>query len=77
MTTPDSIPDGFKWFEEFKIMKQDIEKLKKIVSGLHNEIGKLHFQNFQMAVAEVCKMNDINIDDYKKKDEPPKYDTPN
>jgi hypothetical protein len=63
--------------EELKIMKQDIEKLKKIAKDLHNEIGKIHFHNLQMAVAEVCKMNDINMDDYKKQDEPPNYDIPN
>ena len=77
MTTPEGVPEGFKWFEEFKQMKQDIEKLKKIVKELNNEIGKIHFHNLQMAVSEFCKMNDINMDDYKKKDEPPKYDIPN
>jgi len=58
--------------EELKMMKQDIEKLKKIVKELNNEIGKIHFHNLQMAVAEVCKMNNINMDYYKKKDEPTK-----
>jgi hypothetical protein len=77
MTTPEGAPEGFKWFEEFKQMKQDIEKLKKIAKELHNEIGKIHFHNLQMAVAEVCKMNEIDMDDYKTHDEPPKYDKPN
>ena len=60
-----NIPDGFNWFEEFKIMKQDIEKLKKITKELQNEIDNIYFNDLKMAIADVCKIKQINMDDYK------------